>query len=189
MEYSTYTDFSAGALRKTGRPFDLALSGNGFFCVRTPDGVMYTRRGDFTVDADELLVTQEGFPVLGKGGEIRIDLAKPSGDIREFSISEDGTVTVDGSEVDRLRIVDFTQSHALEKAGHNYYRALKPRALEELDENLMISQGFLELSNVDTIRMMTEMIEVLRGYESYQKIMRSVDDMNAKLINDVGRLA
>ena len=82
MEYSTYTDFSAGALRKTGRPFDLALSGNGFFCVRTPDGVMYTRRGDFTVDADELLVTQEGFPVLGKGGEIRIDLAKPSGDIR-----------------------------------------------------------------------------------------------------------
>ena len=189
MEYSTYTDFSAGALRKTGRPFDLALSGNGFFCVRTPDGVMYTRRGDFTVNSDELLVTQEGFPVLGKSGEIRIDLAKPSGDMSEFSISEDGTVTVDGSEVDRLRIVDFTQSHALEKAGHNYYRALKPRALEELDEDLMVSQGFLELSNVDTIRMMTEMIEVLRGYESYQKIMRSVDDMNAKLINDVGRLA
>ena len=50
MEYSTYTDFSAGALRKTGRPFDLALSGNGFFCVQTPDGVMYTRRGDFTAD-------------------------------------------------------------------------------------------------------------------------------------------
>jgi flagellar basal-body rod protein FlgG len=189
MEYSTYTDFSAGALRKTGRPFDLALSGNGFFCVRTPDGVMYTRRGDFTVNADEVLVTQEGFPVLGKGGEIRIKLAKPSGDIREFSISEEGTVTVDGSEVDRLRIIDFTQSHALEKAGHNYYRALKPRSLEELDEGLMVSQGFLELSNVDTIRMMTEMIEVLRGYESYQKIMRSVDDMNAKLINDVGRLA
>ena len=189
IEYGTYTDFSAGALRKTGRPFDLALSGNGFFCVRTPDGVMYTRRGDFTVNADELLVTQEGFPVLGKGGEIRIDLAKPSGDMREFSISEDGTVTVDGSEVDRLQIVDFTQSHALEKAGHNYYRALKPRSLEELDENLMVSQGFLELSNVDTIKMMTEMIEVLRGYESYQKMIRSVDDMNAKLINDVGRLA
>ena len=189
MEYNTYTDFSAGALRKTGRPFDLALSGKGFFCVRTPDGVMYTRRGDFTVNIDELLVTQEGFPVLGKGGEIRIDLAKPSGDVREISISEDGTVTVDGSEVDRLRIIDFTQSHALEKAGHNYYRALNPRALEELDEDLIVSQGFLEISNVDTVRMMTEMIEVLRGYESYQKIMRSVDDMNAKLINDVGRLA
>jgi flagellar basal-body rod protein FlgF len=189
MEYSTYTDFSAGALRKTGGPFDLALSGHGFFCVQTPDGVMYTRRGDFTVNADEVLVTQEGWPVLGRGGEIQIKLSKLSGGQSEFSIAEDGTVTVDGSQVDRLRIVDFTQSHALEKAGQNYYRALKPNMLEELDEDLEVNQGFLELSNVDTIRMMTEMIEVLRGYESYQKIMRSVDDMNAKLINDVGRSA
>jgi flagellar basal-body rod protein FlgG len=189
MEYRTYTDFSAGGLKKTSSPFDVALSGNGFFCVQSPDGVMYTRRGDFTVNADEVLVTQEGWPVIGQGGEIQIKLAKPSVDKREFSISEDGTVTVDGSQIDRLRIVDFTQSHALEKAGRNYYRALQPDALEELDEDLKVSQGFLELSNVDTIRMMTEMIEVLRGYESYQKMIRSVDDMNAKLINEVGRAA
>ncbi len=189
MAYSTYTDFSAGGMKKTGGPFDLALSGNGFFCVQTPDGVQYTRRGDFTVNADEVLVTQDGWPVLGQGGEIQIKLTKPSDEKREFSVSEDGFVTVDGSQVDRLRIVDFTQSHALEKAGHNYYRALQPNALEELDEGLKVSQGFLELSNVDTIRMMTEMIEVLRGYESYQKMMRSVDDMNAKLISDVGRSA
>jgi flagellar basal-body rod protein FlgG len=189
MEYRTYTDFSTGGLKKTGSPFDVALSGSGFFCVQSPDGVLYTRRGDFTVNADEELVTQEGWPVLGKGGVIEIKLAKPSKDQQEFSISEDGTVTVDGSEVERLRIVDFTRLHALEKAGHNYYRALQPDALEELDEGLKVSQGFLELSNVDTINMMTEMIEVLRGYESYQKMMRSVDDMNAKLINDVGRAA
>jgi flagellar basal-body rod protein FlgG len=189
MEYRSYTDFSTGGLKKTGSPFDLALSGNGFFCVQSPDGVLYTRRGDFTVNADELLVTQEGWPVLGKGGEIEVKLAKPSKDKQEFSISEDGSVTVDGSQVERLRIVDFTQLHALEKAGNNYYRALQPRALEELDEDLQVNQGYLELSNVDTINMMTEMIEVLRGYESYQKMMRSVDDMNAKLINDVGRVA
>jgi flagellar basal-body rod protein FlgG len=189
MAYSTYTDFSAGGMKKTGGPFDLALSGNGFFCVQTPDGVQYTRRGDFTVNADEVLVTQDGWPVLGQGGEIQIKLTKPSDEKREFSVSEDGFVTVDGSQVDRLRIVDFTQSHALEKAGHNYYRGLQPNALEELDEDFKVSQGFLELSNVDTIRMMTEMIEVLRGYESYQKMMRSVDDMNAKLISDVGRSA
>ena len=189
MEYRTYTDFSKGGLKKTGSPFDLALSSNGFFCVQTPDGIMYTRRGDFTVNEDEILVTQEGWPVLGQSGEIQIEMAKPSNDKREFSISEDGTVTVDGARVDRLRIVDFTQSHTLEKAGHNYYRALKPNQLEELDEDIQVSQGYLELSNVDTINMMTEMIEVLRGYESYQKMMRSVDDMNAKLINDVGRSA
>ena len=187
MEYRTYTDFSTGGLKKTDSPFDLALSSNGFFCVRSPDGVVYTRRGDFTVNENEVLVTQEGWPVLGKGGEIEIKLSKPSKDRQEFSISEDGTVTVDGSQVDRLRIVDFTRLHALEKAGNNYYRALQPEALEELDEEIQVSQGYLELSNVDTISMMTELIEVLRGYESYQKMMRSVDDMNAKLINDVGR--
>ena len=189
MLFSSYTDFSSGGMKKTDSPFDLALSGNGFFCVRTPDGVQYTRRGDFTVNADDVLVTQEGWPVLGQRGEIELKMVKPSSTQREFSVSEDGYITVDGSQVDRLRIVDFTQSNALEKTEHNYYRALKPEQPKELDEDIEISQGFLELSNVDTVSMMTEMIEVLRGYESYQKMMRSIDDMDARLINDVGRAA
>ena len=189
MQYSSYTDFSSGEMKKTDSQFDLALTGKGFFCVETPDGVRYTRRGDFTVDKDEVLVTQEGWPVLGEGGEIQIKMAKPSEDKREFSVSEDGFVTVDGSQVDRLRIVDFSSSSALEKAGHNFYRAVNPNALEDMDEDFKVSQGFLELSNVDVVRMMTEMIEVLRGYESYQKTIRSIDDMNAKMINEVGRTA
>ena len=189
MQYSSYTDFSTGEMKKTGSPFDLAISGRGFFCVQTPDGVRYTRRGDFTVDKDEVLVTQEGFPVLGQGGQIQIKMAKPSEDKRELSVSEDGFVTVDGSQVDRLRIVDFTDTSGLEKAGHNFYRAVNPNALEDMDEDFRVSQGFLELSNVDVVRMMTEMIEVLRGYESYQKTIRSIDDMNARMINEVGRTA
>jgi len=189
MLFSSYTDFSSSGMKKTGNPFDLAISGNGFFCVQTPDGVQYTRRGDFTVNAEDMLVTQEGWKVMGQGGEIQLKMSKPSNLKREFSVSEDGYVTIDGAQVDRLRIVDFTQSHALEKAGHNYYRALKPEALEDLDEDFKVSQGFLELSNVNTISMMTELIEVLRGYESYQKMMRSMDDMNGKLIQDVGRAA
>ena len=188
MQYSTFTDFSSGNIKKTGNPFDLAITGRGFFCIQTPDGVRYTRRGDFTVNSDEVLVTHQGWPVLGQGGEIQIKIAKPSDDKREFSVSQDGSVTIDGSQVDRLRIVDFTNASGLEKAGHNFYRAVNPRTLEEMDEDLQINQGFLELSNVNVVRMMTEMIEVLRGYESYQKTMRSIDDMNAKLINDVGKV-
>jgi flagellar basal-body rod protein FlgG len=189
MQFSSYTDFSSGERKITDNPYDLALSGRGFFCVETPDGVRYTRRGDFTVSSDEILVTQQGWPVMGQGGEIQIKLSKPSDEKREFTVSEDGYVTVDGSQVDRLRIVDFTNSSGLEKAGHNYYRAVNPRTLEEMDEDFKVSQGSLEISNVDVVRMMTEMIEVLRGYESYQKTMRSIDDMNAKLINDVGNSA
>jgi flagellar basal-body rod protein FlgG len=189
MQYSSYTDFSSGELKKTGSPFDLAITGRGFFCVQTPDGVRYTRQGDFTIDKDELLITQEGYPVLGKSGEIQVKMAKPSDDRREFSVSEDGFVTVDGSQVDRLRIVDFTNSSGIEKAGYNLYRAVNPRVIKDMDQDFIVSQGFLERSNVNVIRMMTEMIEVLRGYESYQKMMRSIDDMNAKLINDVGKAA
>jgi flagellar basal-body rod protein FlgG len=189
MEFSSYTDFSSGDKKKTGNTFDLALTGRGFFCIETPDGVRYTRRGDFTVNSDQVLVSHEGYPVMGRGGEIQLKLAKRPDDIREFSVSEDGFVTVDGSQVDRLRIVDFTNASGLEKAGHNFYRAVNPKMLEEMDEDFKVSQGFLELSNVHVVRMMTEMIEVLRGYESYQKTMRSIDDMNAKLINDVGSSA
>jgi len=55
-------------------------------------------------------------------------------------------------------------------------------------EDVRVSQGFIELSNVDAVKMMTEMIEVLRGYESYQKIIRSVDEVNSRAINEIGKM-
>jgi flagellar basal-body rod protein FlgF len=189
MQFSSFTDFSSGELKKTGNPYDLALNGKGFFCVQTPDGIQYTRRGDFTINADETLVTQDGWPVLGSSGEIQVKMKSPSNDMREFTVSEDGYLTVDGSQIDRIRVVDFPIADGLEKLGHNYYRATNPYASEEVLEDISVQQGFLENSNVNVIQAMTELIEVLRGYESYHKIMRSMDDMNARLINDVGRSA
>jgi flagellar basal-body rod protein FlgG len=187
LRFSSFTDFSTGELKNTKNPLDLALVGSGFFCVKTPQGIQYTRRGDFTINSEELLVTQEGWPVLGSGGEIQIKIKSPSNQMREFSVSEDGYLTVDGAQVDRLRIVDFPQRGFLEKVGHTLFRQTNPNAEEQTAEEVKVSQGFLEISNVDVVRAMTEMIEVLRGYESYQKMMRAIDDMNAKVINDVGK--
>ena len=189
MQFSSYPEFSSGELKKTGNLFDLALIGKGFFCVRTPQGIQYTRKGDFTISSEELLVTQEGWPVLGESGEIPVKIKSPSGDIREFTVSEDGNVTVDGAQVDRLRIVDFPLPGSLEKVGNTLFRPTNPNQNGQVIEDIEISQGFLELSNVNVIKMMTEMIEVLRGYESYQKMIRAIDDMNAKVISDVGRSA
>jgi flagellar basal-body rod protein FlgG len=189
LRFSSFTDFSTGELKNTKNPLDLALVGSGFFCVKTPQGIQYTRRGDFTINSEELLVTQEGWPVLGSGGEIQIKIKSPSNQVREFSVSEDGYLTVDGAQVDRLRIVDFPQRGFLEKVGHTLFRQTNPNAEERPAEDVKVSQGFLEISNVDVVRAMTEMIEVLRGYESYQKMMRAIDDMNAKVINDVGKTA
>ena len=178
----TKTDFSSGPVKHTGNALDLALGGNGFFCIKTPEGVQYTRKGNFTLNEEGLLLTQEGLPVLGKMGEIEING-------KDFVVDGQGNVTVDGNQVDTIKIVDFPQPYALEKVGNSLFALTDPDIAENKAERVEVRQGFVEFSNVDAIKMMTEMIEVLRGYETYQKIIQSIDDINSKAINDVGRLA
>jgi flagellar basal-body rod protein FlgG len=187
VSYESRTDFSPGPLQQTGNTFDLALNGNGFFSVESPDGGVYTRRGNFTLSPEGVLVTQEGWPVQGTSGEIRVEgrNAGPSG--LDFSVGEDGTVRVNGRDVGRLRIENFPDAGSLVKIGHGYFKPTGAAAAAEPLEEVRIAQGFLEMSNVEAVRAMTEMIEILRGYESYQRVIRAVDEANAKNINEVGR--
>lgn len=187
-QFSFYTDHTGGSLKNTGNDFDLALVGKGFFCVQTPDGVHYTRKGDFTLNSDGVLVTRNGWPVLGESGEISVDSQGNPHRYKKFSVDEEGNVSVDGNQLDRLRIVDFPQPYTLAKAGDTLFR-YEGSGQGDPAEDVRVSQGFVELSNVDAVKMMTEMIEVLRGYESYQKIIRSVDEVNAIAIKDIGRVA
>jgi flagellar basal-body rod protein FlgG len=183
------TDFSTGPLQQTGNGLDMAVVGRGFFAIQTPLGIQYTRRGDFTVSQDGVLVTQQGYPVMGEGGEIMVESVANAFDKKghKISVDQSGLVSVDGKQVDKLRIVDFEKPHLLEKVGHSLFKTLNLHVVEANPKNFRIEQGSLELSNVDAVRMMTEMIEVIRGYESYQKLIRAVDDVNAKVINEVGK--
>lgn len=186
VAYEARVDPAAGPLRQTGNPLDLALNGPGFFAVESPEGIRYTRRGNFTLNAEGVLVTQEGWPVQGEGGEIRLEGGRAAGGRAMISVGRDGTVRVDDRDVGRLRIEDIPAA-ALARAGNGYF--LPPPGgglpLEAAD----VAQGFLEMSNVDAVRGMVEMIEILRGYESYQRLMRAVDEMNAKSVNELGRSA
>jgi flagellar basal-body rod protein FlgG len=186
---STYTDHTSGPQKATGNRLDLAINGRGFFCVQTPQGLQYTRRGDFSIGADGLLVTQQGWPVLGENGEITIDsqadVTDPDG--HEFLVDDSGNVSVDGSIIGKLRIVDFENTDSLEKIGDTCFRPRSADAVESTARDFSISQGVVELSNVNALQMMTELIEVHRGYESYQKVIRSVDELNSKIINDLGK--
>lgn len=182
LPFGTKTDFSSGPVKQTSNALDLALGGNGFFCIETPEGVQYTRKGNFTLNEKGLLVTQQGLPVLGERGEIEINGT-------DFVVDGQGNVAVDGNTVDTIKIVDFPQPYALKKSGNSLFALTDPDIAENKAERVEVRQGFLEFSNVDAIKMMTEMIEVLRGYEAYQKIIQSIDDTNSKAINDVGRLA
>lgn len=184
--FNVYTDHSNGPLKKTGNDFDLALQGDGFFCVQTPDGVQYTRKGDFTLNADGVLVTRNGWPVLGQGGEITVTSDANPNQYAKFAVDEEGNVSVEGKQVDTLRIVQIAELNRLTKAGDTLFKPPTAGAGEVPAENCRVSQGFIELSNVDAVKMMTEMIEVLRGYESYQKVIQAADEANSKAINQIG---
>jgi flagellar basal-body rod protein FlgG len=186
--FSMYTDHSNGALKQTDNEFDLALVGKGFFCVQTPDGVHYTRKGDFTLNSDGVLVTSNGWPVLGEGGEITIKSTENPHKYAKFAVDEQGNVSVDGKRVDSLRIVEYTEFNRLSKAGDTLFKPPAAGPTGTKAEDVRVSQGFIEMSNVDSVKMMTEMIEVLRGYESYQKIIQSVDETYSQAINQVGSL-
>ncbi len=174
-------DFTQGPLQQTGNPLDVAIEGPGFFKVQTPQGIRYTRKGSFTLDSRGVLSTSEGYPVLGQGGPITIDGSR-------IEIHRDGTITVDGDEAGQLEVVDFARPYSLKRQGESLFAPGNGSIGEISTEDFTISQGFVERSNVEAIGAMTEMIETLRTFESYQKVMRSVDDAEAKTVNEVGKL-
>jgi flagellar basal-body rod protein FlgG len=104
-----------------------------------------------------------------------------------FLVDDSGNVSVDGSVIDKLRIVEFENIDGLEKIGYTSFKRRSDLVVESTAADFSISQGVVELSNVNALQMMTELIEVHRGYESYQKVIRSVDEINSKIINEVGR--
>ncbi len=178
----TVTDFSPGPRKLTGGSLDLALDGKGFFCIKTPEGVRYTRKGNFDINSEGLLVTQEGFSVLGVGGAIRIDG-------KDVSIDRDGKISVDGNQVDKLKIVYFDEPFTLQKVANTMFAPCDPSFTGSNSEGVKVMQGFLELSNVGASETMIEIIDTLRTYESYQKVIQFVDECTEKAINDVGRFA
>jgi flagellar basal-body rod protein FlgF len=175
-------DFSNGPLRQTDNPLDLAVVGDGFFVVQTPQGEVYTRNGNFTLDTQGKLVTQDGYSVMGASGEVQIS----GSDVR---ISEDGTITVDGTEADKIRLVKFDDPTGLLKIGGTYFSDEDDAMpMDVAPESVELRQGYLEGSNVSGIQEVVEMIEMYRQFEMAQKAVSTQDQTLEKLINDAGRL-
>ncbi|MFH1019414.1 MAG: flagellar basal-body rod protein FlgF [Pseudomonadota bacterium] len=169
-----------GVVQKTDAPLDLAISGDGFFQVQTPAGIRYTRAGNFQRNSEGLLVTANGYPVLGEGGPVTITGNK-------VDVAGDGRIFVDGVQSNRLAVVS-AELQALKKEGENLFRLEDGAAAEEAP-NFQLLQGHLEKSNVNTVTEMTEMIDLYRAYEGQQKMIRAVDDLDDLAVRKVGSLA
>lgn len=176
------TDFEQGSLKGTGAPFDVAISGSGFFTVRTEQGDFYTRNGHFRLTGEGQLVTAQGFAVLNDGAEIVL----PDG-VRKFTIAENGVIYGDGVEMGQIGFVDVENPLHLEKLGGNMYRGRGGAALEEIPATGRLIQGFLETSNVNPVYEMVNMIETQRQFEAYTKIMQTTEAIDREAVNKVGR--
>ena len=167
------TDFSPGAMMKTGNPLDLAINGDGFFAL---EGNTYTRNGNFRIDGEGYLVTQDGRRVLGSGGPVSVQGGR-------IDVSASGEIFVDGVSAGTLRIVDFPDKNVLEKlSGGVFYTRTPGREI-----NTQVSQGYIEASNVEAVREMVEMMVSLREFEAYQKMIIAFDEASSKTVNQMGR--
>jgi flagellar basal-body rod protein FlgG len=176
------TDFEQGSLKITGAPFDLAIAGNGFFKVQTPQGEFYTRNGHFRLTAEGAIITEQGFPVLSDGGEITV----PEG-VSHFTIAESGEIYADGVLVGQITLVDVDNPLHLEKLGGNMYRPRPGQEVAEVEAEGYVAQGFLEVSNVNPVYEMVNMIEAQRQFEAYAKVMQTTEAIDKETTTKVGR--
>ncbi len=206
VEYNeSYTVFEQGSLKETNNPFDIALDGDGFFTIQTPQGERYTRNGSFILGQEGYLLTKEGYPVMGEEGPIQIKLNNfmidPQGRIfQNGDLSENPQRLVSMKEndwantelVDTLKIVRFENegNRYIKKQGNSFWTATE-ESMEpyttDLDSRPRVLSGFLETSNVNPVREMVNMIEVNRAYEANQRIVQAHDGLLEKLINQVTR--
>jgi len=183
----SYTDFTPGGYKQTGGALDVAIDGEGFFKVQTPDGPQYTRNGNFRLNTAKELVNQNGNQVLDLN-DGPIVISAPG----KISIDSGGSISVGNglanTTITNIKMVRFENERSLVKMGDGLYRhiGLPENELEAI--NTKTRQGFLENSNVSTVEEMTEMVGTLRLFETYQKMIQSIDSMNDQSVNTIGRV-
>jgi flagellar basal-body rod protein FlgF len=172
--------FLPGSTQKTGNSLDLAIEGDGFFKVKTTNGIRYTRSGNFGLNKDKVLINAEGLPVLGQRGEITL-----TG--KNILVEGNGSIKVDGNEVDQIALVTFPTLDALQKEGHTLFQSPSPENEIAADRSEVL-QGALEASNVNPIQEMLSLLDSHRTYEACIKIIQSDDTLDSKAVNEIGRV-
>jgi flagellar basal-body rod protein FlgF len=173
-------DLASGSLAATGNPLDLAVAGTGFFAVQSAEGVVYTRDGGFHATPTGQLVTAQGDAVLGELGPI----ALPGGAV---AVSADGTLSVDGAVVAKLRVAEFSPGTSLRAVGNALYAAPDGSALPAASSS--IRQGMLENSNASTVEGVVQLISIQRNAEMMQRALTLFDSQfNQTAAQDLPRV-
>ena len=175
---TTRIDGQAGALTPTGSPLDLALDGDGYFGVATPNGPRYTRAGNFQLDAARTLVSADGFALRGQGGA---PISIPP-EAQTIAVAADGTVSADGAELGRLELVRFAPAQVQRQGGTLFAATGRPLA----GDPPRVRSGMLESSNVNVVRGVVDLVKVSRTYESLMRVIQGYHDIESRAARELG---
>jgi flagellar basal-body rod protein FlgF len=178
------TDLTQGTIRETRNPLDLAVRGDAFFVVDTPNGERFSRGGSFSIDTAHRLVDPSGHPVLGtndrgESGPITV----PNG---EVDIAKDGTVRSGAAVVGKLRLEHGGKGASLAHEGGTLFVPDANRQ-KVADAERDVRQGVVEESNVNSVSSMVDMIAVQRAYASVQKAVTTIDAVRGMAVNEIGK--
>ncbi|MFZ6721404.1 flagellar hook-basal body protein [Undibacterium sp. Ji49W] len=185
------TDNHQGTFKVTGQSFDFAISGNGYFEIATPQGPAYTRLGNFRVDPQGRLVNGQGFPVMGKSGEILIRTSKPNVDLSgKFSEETDALDSgkISGTSNGQFKLMEFERAADLIKIGDGMLVASEGSFGVESKKS-QIQQGQLENSNVNSMQEMVQVMQTMRHFESMQRIAQGYDEMIGTAVRKLGEVS
>ncbi len=198
----SYTIHTQGQMAQTGNTLDIALNGQGFLEVLTPNGIRYTRKGNLSISKDGELVTDQGFRVLkkldpasyasqGREAGASSNVPKPEERIIKvpqgrISINMEGQIFAQNELVNELSVIEFNDLHALKKEGNSLYMNADNANLKA-NQKTQVHQGFIEQSNVNALYEMSELIKAHRHFESIQKAINTYDNIAGKAANEIGK--
>ncbi len=181
LDWGLVRNLAEGEMTPTGNPFDLAISGTGYFVVETPDGLQYTRNGHFRIDDTGRLVSSDGHPVLDDGGR-PIQFGESDTTV---TIANDGTVTTESGVIGRIDVVSFDNENLLKMVGDGLYTTDQPPIPAD---GALVLQGMIERSNVQPILEMTELIRTQRAYSATQRLLDATNDLQRKMLDRIANI-
>lgn len=182
-------DFGQGELEFTGRTFDLAIEGEGFFAVDANGTEQYTRDGRFRTDAEGQLVAADGAPVLDADTRAPI-LLNPNAETT--TIVDGGVIMQDGIQVGRVGVFEMPNRSLMSKEGNGRYTVPASDNPDDQPQAMLdpsVRQGFVERSNVQSILELTDMMTIMRSYQSVSKFLSDAEDLNKRSIERLGRVS
>lgn len=167
------SDFDESYLEETGRPFDMAIVGDGYFHIQGADRVYMTRNGNFDIDEQGFLVLRGVGRVLGEKGELEVKDAN-------FEVKQDGTIyDSTGKAIDKVKVAVPAEGVEMIKYGNGLYGV--PDATQNVAAaGSSVYQGQIENSNIDVNREYTMALEAMRTFQSCSNALKLVDQLNQK---------